>query len=265
MYSRSNINSLTSPSPTLKRQANPPTGLAGFGPFLAEDNMIGLSLWHELGLKHAMTGDVAMDFLGALSVKDYIDRRVRWIRVRKKMTPIVATAIEPFTESIMCGIYGSWAIARLIGATRLSLFIVHMALWFLVDLNVKKALESRAIGVPKPARLDFLLAWLAREILALPIFLFGVLRSDVVWRGKKYRIMGSGMSPTEMALTIRRGDANGNCYLEGYAQSYEVSHSCCGNKEAVCCRTRPRRARQERQWCLLTRLNSTRWAIRGCQ
>ncbi|KAK4687152.1 ceramide glucosyltransferase, partial [Tremellales sp. Uapishka_1] len=59
LYSRSNITSLATPSPTLRRLPSPPAGLEGFGPFLAEDNMIALGLWHQQGLQHAMTSDTA--------------------------------------------------------------------------------------------------------------------------------------------------------------------------------------------------------------
>ncbi|RXK38846.1 ceramide glucosyltransferase [Tremella mesenterica] len=192
LYSRANIASLTSPAPTLRASLNPPTGLAGFGPFLAEDNMIALSLWHELGLKHAMTSDVAVDFLGALSVRGYIDRRVRWIRVRKRMTPYLVTALEPFTESVLCGIYGSWAIARLLGANKSALFAVHMILWLMVDLGVRRALSTHVKGRPPESTLVFVLAWMARELMTLPIFLYGLASSDVTWRGKRYRIVQSG-------------------------------------------------------------------------
>jgi ceramide glucosyltransferase len=155
--------------------------------------MIALSLWHELHLKHTMTGDVALDFLGALSVKDYLARRIRWIRVRKRMTPIIATIIEPFTESILCGIYGSWAIARLFGATKSALFIVHMIIWLLVDLSVRESLSTHVKGIgPPSSKAQFILAWAARELLTLPIFMYGLSSSDVVWRGKKYRIISSG-------------------------------------------------------------------------
>ena len=193
LYSRTNIAALTTPSPSLQSLPNPPTGLAAFSPFLAEDNMIALGIWHELGLKHAMTSDVALDFLGALSVRDYIDRRVRWIRVRKKMTPLIATAIEPFTESIVCGLYGSWALTRLLGATTISLFVIHMVIWLIIDLGVKAALETNVKGVgPQTNRMVFILAWIAREIMALPIWVYGITSSEVVWRGRKYRIMSSG-------------------------------------------------------------------------
>jgi len=227
LYSRTNIASLTSPSPTLRAQPNPPTGLAGFSPFLAEDNMIGLSLWHELGLKHAMTSDVAMDFLGALSVKDYVDRRVRWIRVRKRMTPIVATILEPFTESILCGLCGTWAIARLFGATRSALFLVHMAAWLFVDLGVKKALETDVKGIGPPSGGPmFIVAWLLREVMALPIFVYGVTSSDVVWRGRRYTIMASGEHAKGEFAECRRSETRrrlaGSCLERAVDPGYAL-------------------------------------------
>ena len=155
--------------------------------------MIALSLWHELHLKHTMTGDVALDFLGSLSIRQYIERRVRWIRVRKRMTPLLATLIEPFTESILCGIYGSWAIARLFGAAKSALLLVHMAIWLMVDLSVRQSLSTHVkhIGLPSGTLL-FVAAWAMREVMTLPIWLYGITSSDVVWRGKKYRIIESG-------------------------------------------------------------------------
>lgn len=155
--------------------------------------MIGLSLWHELRLKHAMTGDVALDFLGSLSLKDYIARRSRWIRVRKRMTPIPATMLEPFTESIFGGLCGTWAISRLFGANISALWLVHMGLWLAVDLGVRRYLGTNVRGMgPPEGTVTFVLAWMIRETLAMPIYLFALLGNEVVWRGKKYRIGPSG-------------------------------------------------------------------------
>ncbi|OXG09990.1 ceramide glucosyltransferase [Cryptococcus neoformans Tu401-1] len=201
MYSRDNISHLTTPSPSLRSLPDPPSGLAGFGPFLAEDNMIGLSLWHELKLKHAMTSDVVLDFIGSLSVRDYISRRVRWIRVRKKMT-LAATLLEPLTESIISGLYGAWAISRLLGGNILPLFLLHMAAWISVDLSTKRALETNIKGIgPPESKVTFLMAWAARECLALPIWMLAMTSSEVVWRGQKYKIIASGEA-------IRLGDRN---------------------------------------------------------
>ena len=157
--------------------------------------MIALSLWHELNLRHAMTGDVALDYLGSLSLWDYIGRRTRWIRVRKRMTPIIATMIEPFTESIVCGLCGTWAISRLFGANIPALWLVHMGVWLSVDLRVRRSLGTNVRGMgPPEGTAGFVLAWMIREILALPVFFYAVLGSEVVWRGKKYRIIQSGES-----------------------------------------------------------------------
>jgi ceramide glucosyltransferase len=192
MYSRTNIASLTTPSPTLLASPNPPTGLAAFSPFLAEDNMIALGLWHQLGLRHAMTSDVALDFISNLTLSGYIARRVRWLRVRKTMT-LAATLVEPFTESIVCGIYGSWAISRLLGATRSALFAVHMVLWLTVDLGVKRSLATHVKDIGPPTNTAiFCLAWLCRETLALPIWLWAMLGNEVVWRGTTYKMLASG-------------------------------------------------------------------------
>nr|XP_019049941.1 ceramide glucosyltransferase [Kwoniella bestiolae CBS 10118]OCF28871.1 ceramide glucosyltransferase [Kwoniella bestiolae CBS 10118] len=195
LYSRHSISQLTTPSPSLRQLPNPPTGLAGFSPFLAEDNMIALGIWHQLNLKHAMTSDVALDFLGALSVKDYIDRRVRWLRVRKKMTPIIATLLEPFTESLLAGLYGSWAIQRLLGANIPALFIVHLFTWLMVDLSTRRSLETNIQALKPPSSTGiFLIAWFARECLALPIWLLAMTSDVVIWRGRKYKIVSSGRS-----------------------------------------------------------------------
>lgn len=155
--------------------------------------MIALSLWHELKLKHAMTGDVALDFLGKLSLRDYIARRSRWIRVRKRMNPAAASIIEPFTESIFCGLCGTWAISRLFGGNIPALWLVHMGLWLSVDLSVRRSLRTRIHGmVPKESTGMFVVAWMIREVLALPVFLYGIIGDEVTWRGRRYKIIQSG-------------------------------------------------------------------------
>lgn len=196
MYSRTNISSLSTPSATLQDLANPPTGLPAFSPYLAEDNMIALALWHQLNLRHAMNGDVALDYLGALSVRDYIARRIRWIRVRKRMTPVLVTALEPFTEMLFGGLCAMWALHRLFGVrahTFSIVFSLHAFVWVLVDLSVRRSLATTVRGdLPPASTAQFLVAWAARELLTLPVWLYGITSSVVVWRGQKYRIVGNG-------------------------------------------------------------------------
>jgi ceramide glucosyltransferase len=155
--------------------------------------MIALSLWHHLGLKHAMAPDVAIDSLGEMSFKDYINRRVRWIRVRKKMT-LPATLAEPLTESIICGLYGSWAFSRLIGIPRALFFILHMVAWLAVDMDVMRSLAVRLQNPQgsSPDFVEFIFAWALRETLALPVWLMAMCGSTVTWRGVPYHILANG-------------------------------------------------------------------------
>ncbi|PLW47679.1 hypothetical protein PCANC_04850 [Puccinia coronata f. sp. avenae] len=112
-----------------------------FGQFLAEDNMIGQTLWDD-GIRHAMTIDVVGNVVGLLSVKDYFSRRIRWIRARKYMT-IGATLVEPFTESILLGIVMTLAVERLSltnGIEKKVMIIIHEAVYFTLDYLVYRSL-----------------------------------------------------------------------------------------------------------------------------
>ncbi|KZT75047.1 glycosyltransferase family 21 protein [Daedalea quercina L-15889] len=164
-------------------------GLAAFGRFLAEDNMIASALWHELGLRHDLSCDVARNAVGNMSVADYIWRRVRWIRVRKHMV-LAATLVEPFSESVMAGSLAAIGSRYLFDITPWLFLPLHFILWLLVDLDVCDSLSGRR--VPLLSRLAFIGAWVARELLAFPIWLFAIFGSEVEWRGRRYQVMKNG-------------------------------------------------------------------------
>ncbi|KAI0689869.1 glycosyltransferase family 21 protein [Cytidiella melzeri] len=166
------------------------TGLAAFGRFLAEDNMIASALWHELDLRHELSCDVARNAVGNMSLADYFWRRVRWIRVRKHMV-FAATLAEPFTESIFAGVLASLGLRYLLGIPPWFFLPVHFVLWLTVDLDVHASLA----GYPLPSGSvwwRFVGAWALRESLALPIWAYAIWGSTVDWRGKKYVVMQNG-------------------------------------------------------------------------
>lgn len=164
-------------------------GLATFGRFIAEDNMIGLALWHELDLRHSLSSDVAYHTLGDMSLTDYVWRRIRWIRVRKHMS-LLATLLEPFTESVMLSAIAAMSVRFLTGVP-IQLFLpVHFFLWLMVDLDVYSSLAGRSLPVGK--WWSFLVAWVVREVLAFPIWVLAVVGDEVEWRGRRYRVLRSG-------------------------------------------------------------------------
>ncbi|EHS63405.1 uncharacterized protein PGTG_21479 [Puccinia graminis f. sp. tritici CRL 75-36-700-3] len=112
-----------------------------FGQYLAEDNMIGQTLWDD-GIRHAMTIDVVGNVVGPLSVKDYFSRRIRWIRARKYMS-IGTTLVEPFTESILLGIVMTLAVDRLDltnGMSKKVVMMIHEVMYFMLDYLVYRSL-----------------------------------------------------------------------------------------------------------------------------
>ncbi|KAI0079632.1 glycosyltransferase family 21 protein [Panus rudis PR-1116 ss-1] len=165
-------------------------GLAAFGRFLAEDNMIAGALWHELDLRHDLSCDVARNAVGNMSLSDYIWRRIRWIRVRKHMV-LAATLLEPFTESIVAGVLASIGLQYLIGFPKILFLVLHFIAWLIVDLDVYASLA----GHPVPSGLrwwSFVGAWSLRECLALPIWSYAIWGSTVSWRGGKYMVLRNG-------------------------------------------------------------------------
>lgn len=193
MYRRSDVDRvcgdlkpLLSDSPA---DASRTTGFPAFGRFLAEDNMIAAALWHELGLRHELSCDVAKNVVGSMTVMDYFKRRVRWIRVRKNMVT-AATLVEPFTECFMLSMIACWAMNTLWGVPAWLVLVIHYLAWIAVDLDIYESLAGHYL--PPEKRWSFLSAWFLRELLALPIWIYGMLGSEVEWRGRQFRIIRNG-------------------------------------------------------------------------
>ncbi|GLB35992.1 putative glycosyl transferase family 21 [Lyophyllum shimeji] len=164
-------------------------GLPAFGRFLAEDNMIASALWHELGLRHDLSCDIARNAVGNMSLGDYVWRRVRWIRVRRHMV-LTATLLEPFTEAVMLSVIASLSLRYLFAVPPWITLILHYPLWLSVDLDVYASLAGHPL--PAAGRWEFLLAWAAREVLALPIYILAMFGDEVIWRGNRYQMLRNG-------------------------------------------------------------------------
>ncbi|MCP8716193.1 MAG: hypothetical protein M5E90_02105 [Asgard group archaeon] len=179
-----------------------------FARYIGEDNMIGIALWENCQGRTGLTGDVVVQPLSSTqnnSVNDYIQRRVRWLRVRKYMV-LLATLIEPTTESLICGLYGTYAISTVFfnGAWfNKSWFLFHMLIWIITDYVqyytlINHSLDNSNInyiptwlkGIPSKNYNFFkwFYIWLIREFLALPIWIIAMIGHEIDWRGKPFVI-----------------------------------------------------------------------------
>ena len=204
LYRRSDLDRVNgSLKPTISSAADDASrhgecGLAAFGRFLAEDNMIASALWHELGLRHELSCDVARNVVGNMTLSDYVWRRVRWIRVRKHMA-FAATLVEPLTEGVALSVVDFTSLRYTTGVSLWLFYTLHLALWLLIDLDVCISLAGH-LG---PEAMRFIGAWAMREILALPIWVIAIFGDGVEWRGKNYTVMRQGEARRAGERTVR--------------------------------------------------------------
>ncbi|KAJ1954420.1 Ceramide glucosyltransferase, partial [Dipsacomyces acuminosporus] len=161
-------------------------GLASFGQYLAEDNMIGQALWRS-GWKHTMTGDLARQPADIHSFAEYCSRRVRWVRTRKYNVTF-ATFYEPFTESLLLGSLAAWALNHLFGCGIYATLRPFLLCWFASDM----LFFYRINHGPPQSWPWFIFSWICREVLALPLWAFAIVGDTVVWRGQQFRFHISG-------------------------------------------------------------------------
>lgn len=180
-------------------------GIEFFSTYIGEDNMIGTALWDMLGGRTGMTMDAVVQPLrfGAKDegLRNFINRRVRWLRVRKYMV-LAATLLEPTTESIVIGFMGAFWASRLLHLRFRLFFCMHLLIWCLTDW-IQYCILSKVVFMDDqirelPAFLsqagrrrsfwDWLRIWVLREILALPIWIKAMCGSVIDWRNKPFRI-----------------------------------------------------------------------------
>lgn len=236
MFRISHLNSLTSHQ-----------GIDYFSYNICEDHLIGDILWKqkvpaELGEhgeklgKHALCfGDLAIQPMSNMSVKEYWNRRVRWLRVRK-FTVTLATLVEPGTESFLCSLYGAFAFTTLpifrnfvpqSWLAFLAFWILSISIWCVMDWRLYNLLHSGSSMIfdehtPAFARPqsnidgrkrtfgEWLPAWLGREALAFPIWFWAFWGGTTVeWRGNKFWV-GVDMKVHEIKDDVDAKRAVGN-------------------------------------------------------
>ena len=238
MFRRSHLDALTEMSNQKSSERDGLRGIDHFSYNICEDHLIGDLLWkssvpmstlehadreggdgdptassmlqHEWG-NHAMLAprspeNLAIQPTMGYSLRTYIDRRVRWLRVRK-FTVTLATLVEPGTESFLCSLYGAFAVTTLpfvqesvgIPQTWIAFVLVwlfSMLCWACVDRWTSSMLTRNTVNVGpsfwtdrpshKPLK-TWVLGWLGREALAFPIWAWAFFGGvTVVWRGRRF-------------------------------------------------------------------------------
>lgn len=214
MFRRSHLDFLTSGSSPYS------PGIDYFSENICEDHLIGDLLWRkkvpseiagEKWNRHSLVfGDLAIQPMAGMSVPEYIARRVRWLRVRKWTVPL-ATFVEHGVEPLICSAYGAFSLTTLPWFKFIPqswtafglIWLTNVVIWMFFDYLVYTKLHSGSSievdidtpsfalplhGQPRRSLGKWILAWLGREFLALPIWLWAWGGMTVMWRGKKFRV-----------------------------------------------------------------------------
>lgn len=205
----------------LPKDDNRPSGVDYFSHNICEDHSIGDILWRSKIPGHAnhgiVWGDLVVQPMAGMSVTAYVARRVRWLRARK-FTVLAATFVEPGVEPLLCGAYFSFAATTLTWFNRNlgipqtwsamgAVWLTFVTGWMLADWVVFCRLHSAnsieidehtpafARGTRGATRVhtrhfwEWLPAWIGREVMALPIWIWAVLLGETVnWRGKTFKV-----------------------------------------------------------------------------
>jgi ceramide glucosyltransferase len=199
-------------------------GIDFFSENICEDHLIGDLLWRKKVeeekqgtkyRKHGLVfGDLAIQPMAGMSIREYGARRVRWLRVRK-WTVTLATLVEPGVEPLLCSAYGAFAASTLpwvhdnlgIPSTWTgfaSFWLCSVLAWMILDSftyaklhsGVTIEVDSDTPSFAKPLNGksrrplgQYVLAWIGREVLQLPIWTWACLGgTTVMWRGKQFRV-----------------------------------------------------------------------------
>lgn len=223
MFRRSHLNAITNDDQSVETRFG--SGIDHFSENICEDHLIGDLLWKakippsmpvaaRKWKNHGLVfGDIALQPISAMSVSNYVARRVRWLRVRKFTVPL-ATLVEPGTESFMCSAIGALGFTtlestkQLFGGTWLNmlvLWLISISGWAMVDWAVYILLQSgKTVEIPLPGAtlppfaqpipqwrsrrpfLTWLRSWFVRETLTFPVWFWAIWGGvSVVWRDKK--------------------------------------------------------------------------------
>ena len=175
-------------------------GLRSLLRYFAEDYLFGKRMM-GLGLRIVATEEGLVQHMGRSSVLDYMRRQIRWSQIRR-LYGGAAYAFELLTMNALApAVLGGVAAAWLFGFSAVSFAAAWLAFELLCDLAL-----TLKVGGDVSAR--FPLYWLAREALALPIWIATYASRHIVWRGKRLPFDREGCvtEPVDMFTKTKKGE-----------------------------------------------------------
>ncbi|CAF3366628.1 unnamed protein product [Rotaria sp. Silwood1] len=168
-------------------------GLRAFGHYIAEDYYIAYEVAKQ-GWKLRVASAPAQQNSGEYSVSTWIDRMIRWCKLRMRLSPLAY--LEPLQECFSSAILAGIVTNYLFEWNALVVAACHILIWFILDYLMLRITQGGALPFSK---FEFAIAWLVREFSSFYIYFKAFTGSSTVkWRGKEYRL-GSGTRAEELS------------------------------------------------------------------
>jgi ceramide glucosyltransferase len=156
-------------------------GLRALSGFLAEDYAMGEEM-RRLGLKVVLMRSAIRQFIGEYSFSTFWQRHIRWGRIRKAHAPL-AFLLEPVFAPLVSSVVAGFVFSDSVGF--LPAFSMNLLFCLCSDLLLMRRLSGR---LEASAPID----WLARELLAIPLWIVAGAGNKVNWRGNRITLQLGG-------------------------------------------------------------------------
>lgn len=168
-------------------------GFCSFGRYLAEDFFLA-KYYLDHGWKIKISHQPAWQNSPAPSLLRFASRLSRWAHLRLSMVTL-AFILEPFTRCFPMAIFSSVSFAYLLpdSIDPGVYFLCYVLAWFLMDYILLLCVYPPCVklGITK---VEFLIAWIFSELVAVPLQLCAVLQKEVNWRERRFRVHWGGVS-----------------------------------------------------------------------
>ncbi|XP_055873954.1 ceramide glucosyltransferase-like [Biomphalaria glabrata] len=165
-------------------------GLAWYGRYLAEDFFLTNAL-HERG-KLVMSAIPAKQNVGQTTLCGFIDRMVRWVRLRLNMMTIVTLFLEPLCDCFPLGAITAWSLHHFFDIHPLYFLLAHVFSWIIMDYVLVSNVQNGPLLFSK---FEFLRGWFIRELSATYVFIIAVVNLHYIhWGHRKFRVKFGGLT-----------------------------------------------------------------------
>ncbi|XP_076465533.1 ceramide glucosyltransferase 3-like isoform X2 [Babylonia areolata] len=145
---------------------------------------------HQMGYKLVMSSFPAQQNVSLTSLGSFVDRMVRWSRLRYNALPVVGI-LEPLSECLPLGGLTSFFLFLFFGVRPLPFLCCHLTAWIVVDFLLLTQVQNGSSGISK---FRFVCGWCLCQLVAVWIYVKAVCGLHRIrWGAHTYHVYTGGL------------------------------------------------------------------------